>query len=64
MIGKVKWFNYIKGYGFIIYEEDKEVFFHVSCVKDEMWLNTGDKVNFDLQSTSKGPMAKNVILIE
>lgn len=61
MIGKVKWFNNKKGYGFIIYE-DKDVFIHYSEIKKDGYktLKEGQSVKFDLIETNKGFQAKNV----
>ena len=59
--GKVKFFNQAKGFGFIKIEgSEKEVFVHVSGLKDEIREN--DSVVFDLQEGKKGPNAVNVKL--
>lgn len=50
MIGRVKWFNAVKGYGFIQPEDGgKDVFVHKSALNDSniMDLNEGDKVSYD-----------------
>jgi len=61
MKGKVKWFNPIKGYGFIEPEEGEDVFLHHTALKDEtIRLNEDDEVEFDVEESPKGPKAKNV----
>lgn len=66
MQGKVKWFNNEKGYGFIHYEEDKDIFVHYSSIMFEGYktLNENDDVEFDLVETDKGLQAKNVRLVK
>jgi len=59
--GTVKWFNSMKGFGFI--EQDgggKDVFVHQSALSPETDLDEGDKVEFDIETSPKGPQAKNV----
>ena len=62
MIGKVKWFNNEKGYGFIEYKENEDIFVHYSAIMQDGYktLNQGDNVNFDLIETEKGFQAQNV----
>ena len=60
MKGTVKWFNSRKGFGFIEPEEGKDVFVHQSALTPETNLNEGDKVEFDIEDTPKGPQAKDI----
>ena len=62
MKGKVKWFNNEKGYGFIEYKENEDIFVHYSAILQDGYktLNQGDNVNFDLIETEKGFQAQNV----
>lgn len=60
--GKVKWFNYQKGYGFISYTdngEDKEIFVHYSQIMATGFkkLKEDEIVEFEIISTSKGIQA-------
>ncbi|MDP2982573.1 MAG: cold shock domain-containing protein [Candidatus Latescibacter sp.] len=61
-IGKVKWFNEVKGYGFVTTEDGKDVFVHYSAIKGEGFrtLNEGDSVEFEITEGPKGPQAVNV----
>ena len=50
LTGKVKWFNYQKGYGFISPDNGtKDIFVHISALKKcgISSLNENDKVSYD-----------------
>ena len=66
MIGKVKWFNNDKGYGFIEYKENEDIFVHYSTIESDGYktLSEGQYVEFTLLDTSKGYQASNVKLIK
>jgi CspA family cold shock protein len=59
--GKVKFFNDSKGFGFIVDENGKEHFVHVSGLIDE--IREDDEVEFDLQEGRKGLNAVNVKVV-
>ena len=63
MVGKVKWFNNEKGYGFIEYNETEDIFIHYSAIEMEGFktLKEGALVKYDLLRTNKGLQAKNVL---
>lgn len=63
MVGKVKWFNAEKGYGFISREDGDDVFVHFSAINDEGFktLNEGQEVEFDIVEGARGPQAANVV---
>ena len=62
MIGTVKWFNNVKGYGFIGREDVQDVFVHYSAILGDGYrtLTEGDPVEFEIVQGPKGPQAANV----
>jgi CspA family cold shock protein len=50
--GHLKWFNYVKGYGFVTTDDGQDVFLHLSCLRkaglsfieegSEIWCNAVD----------------------
>ena len=62
-VGKVKWFNEVKGYGFLTMEDGKDVFVHYSAISGDGFrtLNEGDEVEFEVTEGPKGPQAVNVV---
>ena len=65
-VGKVKWFNNEKGYGFIEYKENEDVFVHYSAIELDGYktLSEVQLVEFQLVETSKGYQALNVKLVK
>ncbi|MCD6162797.1 MAG: cold shock domain-containing protein [candidate division Zixibacteria bacterium] len=63
-IGKVKWFNEKKGFGFINTDEksNTDIFVHYSSIKGNGFksLYTGDEVVFELIDGARGLQAQNV----
>jgi len=66
MKGKVKWFNNDKGFGFIEYKENEDIFVHYSSIMSGGYktLVEGQYVEFELVRTDKGLQAKNVVEIK
>ena len=62
MNGRVKWFNNEKGYGFIDYKENEDIFVHYSAIKQDGYktLSEGQIVEYELLETEKGLQAINV----
>ena len=60
MKGTVKWYNARKGYGFIQGEDEKDVFVHRSSIPMGTFLNEGDKVEYELEDSERGPKAVNI----
>ena len=60
--GIVKWFNDRKGYGFISQEDGNDVFVHFSSIVASGYktLSEGDKVDFEIEESDRGPEAKSV----
>jgi len=58
-IGKVKFFNTSKGFGFITQNEGADLFFHVSELRAET-ANEGDQVEYDVGEGKRGPCAVNI----
>ncbi|OGC93749.1 MAG: hypothetical protein A2W25_06445 [candidate division Zixibacteria bacterium RBG_16_53_22] len=64
--GKVKWFNDLKGYGFITSEPDSQDFYvHHSEIKKEGYktLRVGEEVEFEVADSPEGMAATNVVLL-
>ena len=62
-VGKVKWFNESKGYGFIESENGQDLFVHFSEIQGEGFktLQEGQTVEFQESMGQKGPQASQVI---
>jgi CspA family cold shock protein len=63
MVGKVKWFNSEKGYGFIEREDGDDVFVHFTAIQGTGFktLEEGQKVEFEIVQGNRGPQAANVV---
>lgn len=61
--GEVKWFNEAKGYGFITRDNGDDIFVHYSGIEGEGFkaLAEGQRVEFEVENTPKGPQAIYVI---
>ena len=61
MKGTVKWYDRVKGYGFIQTEDDKEIFIHRSGLElSYTELEAGQVVEFEIEQREKGPVAIKV----
>ena len=65
MVGKVKWVDSKKGYGFILTDEGREVFVHYTGIIAEGFkaLTEGQNVEFEIGSNDKGVQAVNVTVV-
>ena len=63
--GTVKWFNSQKGYGFIQREGANDVFVHYSAIQGDGFKNLveGQRVEFAVEQSPKGPHAANVVAL-
>ena len=60
--GVVKWFQPAKGYGFLVGDDGTEVFVHQSNIlmNGFRFLETGQRVSYQIEETEKGSNAVNV----
>ena len=60
--GTVKWFNANKGYGFIAVDGGRDVFVHFSAIQMDGYrsLEEGQRVEFDIEQSDRGPQASAV----
>jgi CspA family cold shock protein len=63
-VGRVKWFNDAKGYGFIESPEGRDVFVHYSAIAMDGYksLAEGQEVEYDSVEGAKGLQATKVIV--
>jgi len=63
LIGKVKWFNDSKGYGFIEQEGGRDIFVHYTAIEGDGFksLAEGQQVEFEITEGAKGPQATQVV---
>ncbi|MEQ7221956.1 cold shock domain-containing protein [Vagococcus fluvialis] len=65
-IGTVKWFDVKKGYGFLVYDDEEEIFVHFTGIIQDGFklLLEGQKVEFSIKEGARGLQATNVTVIE
>lgn len=65
-VGRVKWFNDKKGYGFIVQEDGGEIFVHYSSIMMDGFktLEENQQVTYEIMETPRGVQAGNVHRLE
>ena len=58
--GTIKWYNTRKGFGFIQGEDEKDVFVHRSAIPNGTYINEGDKVEYEIEESERGPQATKI----
>ena len=66
MLGKVKRFNKLKGFGFITTDDGQDAFFHYSEIVMDGYktIDEGARVEFDLVEGDRGLQAHNIKKID
>lgn len=60
----MQWFSRIKGFGFIRPDDaEEDVFVHFTAIRGEGYrnLNEGQRVEFVVEDSAKGPQAADVV---
>ena len=60
MKGTIKWYNDMKGYGFIEGEDGNDVFVHRTAIPMDIRLYEGDKVEYEIEDSERGRRATNL----
>ncbi len=65
-VGKVRWFNPSKGYGFLGRDGGSDVFVHYTAIQngDFRSIKEGEPVSFDVTEGVQGPQAVQVHRLE
>lgn len=66
VVGRVKWFNPYRGYGFIETENIQDIYVHYTAIVAQGFrlLEPGDIVEFLLEDRERGPAAVEVKCIK
>lgn len=60
--GRIKWFNFSKGFGWIIPAEGRDVFLHSEIIPDKwrQYILPGTEIQYEDQPTPRGPAATRI----
>jgi len=63
--GTVRWFDGSKGFGYIEQEHGPQVFVHYTAITDKGFKNLapGQRVEFTVQDSVRGPQAAQVVRV-
>ncbi len=66
LLGRVKWFNDRKGFGFLTSPDNQDVFVHHSAIQSEGFrsLKEGEMVEYEVEAGPKGLKALSVKRVE
>ena len=62
--GKVKFFNRSKRYGFVTANDGTDYFFHESGLSDGIYVQDGDKVEFEVVDGDRGKKAIKISIVD
>ncbi|MDF1722823.1 MAG: cold shock domain-containing protein [Minwuia sp.] len=65
MQGHLKWFNYVKGYGFVTAEDGRDVFLHLSCLRKAglSFIDEGAEIWCEVTEGPRGLQAQTVLQV-
>ena len=62
--GKVKFFNRSKRYGFVTSNDGVDYFFHESGLSEGIYVQDGDKVEFEVVDGDRGKKAIKISIVD
>ncbi|MEC9347821.1 MAG: cold shock domain-containing protein [Pseudomonadota bacterium] len=63
--GRLKWFNYVKGYGFITGDDGRDIFLHLSCLRKAglSFIEEGAEIWCEVSAGPRGMQALSVLQV-
>lgn len=63
--GRLKWFNYVKGYGFITADDGRDIFLHLSCLRKAglSFIEEGAEIWCEVSAGPRGMQALSVLQV-